>query len=171
MEVGIEIFFCCIAAVIIGYDIKEHKIPNRWLAAGVTAAFTIQFLNGGISGCIRAVASMLVLFVLLYPVYGLGMIGAGDVKYLCMFSVLLTWKQAIYMLFYACVLGGIWSLARMIRNKSIIKRFKYLKNYVMDMVDQKSVKKYFSPEQGYADTIAFALPIGLSYILHLGGMY
>lgn len=171
MQVGINIFFCCIAVVLIGYDIKEHKIPNGWLAVGVTAAFAIQFLNWGISGCIRAVTSMLVLFVLLYPVYGLGMIGAGDVKYLCMFSVLLTWKQAIYMLFYACVLGGIWSLAHMIRTKSMIRRFKYLKNYIMDMVNQKSVKKYFSPEQGYADTIAFALPIGLSYILHLGGMY
>lgn len=171
MEVGINIFFCCIAAVIAVYDMKEHKIPNVWLVVGVTAAFVLQFGNQGIKGCVRALESMLVLFVLLYPVYNLGMMGAGDVKYLCMFSALLTWKQAIYMLFYACALGSIWSLVHMIRNKSMIRRFKYLKNYIMDMVEKKGGKKYFTPEQGYADTIAFALPIGLSYILHLGGMY
>lgn len=171
MQIGINIVFCCVAVVIIGYDLKDHKIPNGWLAVGVTAAFAIRFLDCGINGCIRGMEGVLVLFVLLYPVYSLGMVGAGDVKYMCMFSVLLTWKQTIYMLFYSCVLGGFWSLVHMIRHKSLIRRFKYLKNYIMDMVNQKTGKKYFTPEQGYADTIAFALPIGLSYILHLGGMY
>ncbi len=171
MEIAVNIFFGSIAVVIIYYDVKDHKIPNGLLAGGLAAAFVIRFLDCGIHGCISGAGSMLLLFVLLYPVYGLGMIGAGDIKYLCMYSALITWKQAIYMLFYACVLGGIWSLAHMLRNKSMIKRFQYLKEFIKDMVRQKSVKKYYTPEQGYADTIAFALPIGLSYILHLGGMY
>lgn len=171
MELGIYIFFCSIAAVIVGYDVKKHKIPNGWLVTGIVAAFAIRFLDSGASGCMKAVESMMLPFLLLFPLYVLGMIGAGDVKYLCMFSTLLDWKQVIYMMFYACALGSIWSLARMIKKKSLIRRFQYLRNYAVDLMCGKGYQKYFTAEQGYEDTVAFALPIGLSFLLHLGGVY
>lgn len=171
MEIGIYIFFCSIAGVIVGYDVKKHKIPNGLLVVGIAAAFVIRFLDSGAGGCMNAVGSMLIPFLLLFPVYSLGMIGAGDVKYLCMLSVLLNGTQVIYLIFYACALGSIWSLAQMIKKKTFVKRFRYLKNYVADMISRRCQKKYFSTEQGYVDTIAFALPIGLSFVLHLGGVY
>ena len=171
MEIGIFIFFCSVALVIVGYDIKEHRVPTGLVITGTLSAIIIQFLDYGIEGCGRGLVSMLIPLGLLFPVYVLGMIGAGDIKFLCMFSVMLNWEQVLYLLFYACVLGGVWSLACMVKNNSLVRRFQYLKNYIISMAGQKNVRKYFTSEQGYTDTIAFALPIGLSYVLHLGGMY
>lgn len=171
MERGVFILFCSVGLAIVGYDIKEHRIPNGLVIAGIVAAFIIRFLDTGTEGCGRAFVSMLIPFGLLFPVYMLGMIGAGDIKFLCMFSAMLNWGQTLYLIFYACILGGIWSLIHMLRNGSLVRRFQYLKEYVVSVAGQKGVRKYFTPEQGYEDTIAFALPIGLSYVLHLGGMY
>lgn len=171
MESGIFILFYSVGLAIVGYDIKEHRVPNKLVFVGIADAFLLCLLDGGVISCARAFISMMVPFVLLFPVYVLGMIGAGDIKFLCMLSVLLNWGQTLYLIFYACVLGSIWSLVRMLRNKSLIRRFQYFKDYVISFSTQTGVKKYFSPEGGYEDTIAFALPIGISYILHLGGMY
>lgn len=171
MESVIFIFFCSVALVIVGCDIKEHRIPNGLVITGMLSAFIIRLLEYGIEGCVSAVVSMLIPLGLLFPVYMLGMIGAGDIKLLCMYAVLLNWEQVLYLLFYACALGSVWSLVRMIINNSLVRRFQYLKDYVVGMAGQKNIRKYFTPEQGYKDTIPFALPIGLSYVLHLGGMY
>lgn len=171
MERGVFILFCSVGLAIVGYDIKEHRVPNGLVLGGMCLAFVMRFLEMGAEGFGKGIVTMLLPFGLLFPVYVLGMIGAGDIKIFCMFSVLLDWEQVLYMIFYACVLGGIWSLVHMIRNKSLARRFQYLKDYVTGMGITKNIRKYYSPEQGYEDTIAFALPIGLSYVLHLGGMY
>ncbi len=171
LENEIYIIFGSIAVVIAGYDVKEHKIPNTWIIAGIVTAFVIQFCSTGTAGCVKALISMVIPFFLLFPVYVLGMIGAGDVKYFCMFSVLLNEIQVIYMIFYACVLGSIWSLAKMLKRKSVHRRFRYLKEYVVMVMRTPGCKKYYTKKQGYEDTIAFALPIGLSFVLHLGGVY
>lgn len=171
LEKEFYILFCSVGLVIVGYDIKKHKIPNGLVIVGILTAFTICFLNAGMEACGKAVVSMLIPFGLLFPVYKLGMIGAGDIKFLCMFSIVLNWEQVLYFMFYACVLGGVWSFIHMLRNGRLIRRFRYLKEYVIGVMEEKNVRRYFSPEQGYEDTIAFALPIGLSYILHVGGMY
>lgn len=163
--------FFIMAAVAVGCDVKRRRIPNIVIILGVLSAMGIRLCSGQAAQTGVVLVSMLIPFVLFFPIYKLGMMGAGDIKFLCMFSVLLSREQVIYFLFYACLLGAVWSLLRMIGQKSFVRRFVYFRDYIIKSVKSGTAEKYFTKEQGYKNTIAFALPIALSFLLHLGGVY
>lgn len=163
--------FCLLMIPIVFCDIKYHKIPNKLIILGMVSSCVGRLWEKGFIGLGMSLGCMLIPFLLLFPLFVMRMIGAGDIKLFCMLAFMMTPEQIIYLLFYACLIGGIWAVIKMIRNKSFISRFLYLKNYVARSVMLGEKEKYFSKEEGYRDTISFALPIGLSYLLHLGGMY
>lgn len=171
MEIGLYIVFFIMAVVAVGCDIKRRRIPNTVIILGVLSAMGVRLCSGTATQAGVVLVSMSIPFVLFFPIYKLGMMGAGDVKFLCMFSVLLSWEQVIYFLFYACLLGAVWSLLRMIGQKSFVRRFAYFGDYIIKSVKSGTAEKYYTKEQGYTDTIAFALPIALSFLLHIGGVY
>lgn len=171
LELGIHIVFCLLMIPIVFCDIKYHRIPNVFIVVGLVSAFFGRFWQQGIIGVGMSLMSMMLPFFLLFPLFVMRMIGAGDIKFLCMLAIMLVPAQVIFLLFYACFIGGLWAAVKIIREKSFRRRFVYLKNYVVNNIAGKSVEKYFRKEEGYRDTISFALPIGLSYLLHLGGMY
>lgn len=171
MEIEIHIVFCLLMIPIVFCDIKYHKIPNKLLIVGVVSSWVSKFWEEGFIGLGMCLGCMIIPFLLLFPLFVMRMIGAGDIKLLCMIAFVMKPGQIIYLLLYACLIGGIWAIIKMIWNKSFIKRFLYLKNYVTRRVMIGEREKYFSKEEGYRDTISFALPIGLSYLLYLGGMY
>ena len=152
-------------------DMKYHKIPNKLILMGIVSSWIGRLWEQGFIGLGMSVGCMLIPFLLLFPLFAVRMVGAGDIKLLCMIAVVMTPGQIVYLLFYACLIGGGWAMAKMIRNKSFIRRFLYLKDYMARSVILKEKEMYFKKEEGYRDTISFALPIGLSYLLHLGGVY
>lgn len=171
--VEVEIIYIFLWAIIlmgVVADIKTHKIPNKVIVVGMILGILCRTMEkNGIE--IRILFSILFPFVLLFPVYCLGMIGAGDVKFLCMIGVVMEPVQVLYFIFYACVFGAVWAGTKMIREKSLKARFEYLKIYMENLVVMGKKEKYFVKEQGYKNTIPFALPIALSFLLYLGGMY
>lgn len=171
MEIGIHIVFCLLLIPIVFCDMKYHKIPNKLIILGMISSWVSRLLEQGIVSVGISFGCMLIPFLLLFPLFVMRMIGAGDIKLLCMLAFIMRPGQVIFLLFYACLTGGLWAMVKMIRDKSLIRRFLYLKNYVAGRVTMGAVEKYFSKEDGYKDTISFALPIGLSYLLHLGGVY
>ena len=171
LEIGVHIVFCLLMIPIIFYDVKYHKIPNKFIIIGMVSSWVGRFLEQGVKSVGMSLGCMLIPFLLLFPLFVMRMIGAGDIKLLCMFAFMMTPMQVIFLLFFACLIGGIWAIVKMIRDKSLFRRFLYLKNFLARSIAIKEAEKYFSKEEGYRDTISFALPIGLSYLLHLGGVY
>lgn len=162
---GVAIF------VAVAADLKIHKIPNKVILYGLAAGICCRCMENGLGAVIDVVVSMIIPFFMLFPVFCAGMLGAGDIKLLCMAATVMEPVEALYLLFYACVLGAVWAAVKIIRDKSLKRRFTCLKMYLFRCLDTGQVEKYFLKEQGYDDTIAFALPIGISFLLHVGGVY
>lgn len=83
-------------------DLKKKIIPNRLLfpgmAAGLLLRTAMDILEGKPLDILTMAAEITVLFICLWPVYGMGGLGAGDCKLLLLAGVFLPVKQAIFVI-------------------------------------------------------------------------
>ncbi len=95
-------------------DLRTYRIPNYLTFGTAVAGLLFQVFCYGLSGLGSGLLGLLVGFFLLFPVYALGGLGAGDVKALAGLGAWLgPWLT--FMLFcYMAVAGGLMALAVLI---------------------------------------------------------
>ena len=71
-------------------------------------------------------ASVLPAFLLMYPLYVIGALGAGDVKLFVMIGSFLTVGEFLSVLAGAFVIGAAFSLIKLAAEKNGRERFRYL---------------------------------------------
>jgi prepilin peptidase CpaA len=94
-----------LAAIAAICDLRNGKIPNRLILAGLAFGLCWSYLNGGAEGLLRGVAGFGVGFVLLLPGYLLRFTGAGDLKLLATLG-LLSGPGTILVIFVSSVVVG-----------------------------------------------------------------
>jgi prepilin peptidase CpaA len=104
-----NLFFVLFICFLMAFDIKEKRIPNRIIFAGIV----IGVLLNGSKGITELVNSFLGLGlgvgILIIP-FGLGWLGAGDVKFLGAIGAILgiSWVPRVF--FYSALVGGLLAL-------------------------------------------------------------
>ena len=100
-------------------DLRKKIIPNRLLfpgmAAGLLLRTAMDILEGKPLDILTMAAEITVLFICLWPVYGMGGLGAGDCKLLLLAGVFLPVKQAIFVVvstFFIAAAGIVLSRKR-----------------------------------------------------------
>ncbi|HEV7815330.1 MAG TPA: A24 family peptidase [Janthinobacterium sp.] len=93
-------------------DVRLYKIPN-WLTLGGTlfaltyGAFVPLEPHAGLG---TAAAGLLLGFLLMLPLYGAGVMGAGDVKLMAMVGAFLGFPSILFALIASFIVGGIGAL-------------------------------------------------------------
>lgn len=106
-------------------------------------AIGILFVKGTLLG---AIPRALLVSAVLYGLFMLGMLGAGDVK-LCGMSVLfLSWKQSILFLVAGFLAAGAVSLGKMLFCGNLRERISYFCSFVADVLRTGKVGLYFREE-------------------------
>lgn len=109
---------------------------------------------------LRAIPRALLVSAVLYGLFMLGMLGAGDVK-LCGMSVLfLDWKQSVLFLTAGFLTAGAVSLGKMLFCGNLRERMSYFCSYVADILRTGKVGLYFREELSAAEKNA---------VVHLAG--
>ena len=80
--------------------------------------------------------------LVLFPLYALKMLGAGDVKALCAIGAVVGFKLSIMTMLLTFVSGGIIAVIFIICNKNFKERFKYLFTYLKMCFFSKQILKY-----------------------------
>jgi len=136
---AIKILICALFLVLINItDIKGFKIKNK-----VVLPTTIIGLIYGIicNSFLDSVHGMLIPLVL-FPLYALKMLGAGDVKALCAIGAVLGFKLSVMTMLLTFVAGGVIALGFMLYNKNFVERFKNLFQYVKMSLFMRKMEKY-----------------------------
>lgn len=105
------------------YDFKYRRIPNKLLLTGlvygvlvfVCMAFFIP-LNIVFKGFLFGLIGLMAGGVFLYVPYKYKQVGAGDVKLVMVFGLLLGFKGVILSILVGAIIGGIWALGLAWRN-------------------------------------------------------
>ena len=138
-------------------DIKGFRIKNKV----VLPTIIIGLIYGLIaSSFLDSIYGMLIPLVL-FPLYALKMLGAGDVKALCAIGTVLGFKLSVMTMLLTFVSGGVIALGFMLFNKNFIERFRNLFNYLkMSFFMQKMDKyNYGGSEKSYF-RFSFAITAG-----------
>jgi prepilin peptidase CpaA len=111
-------------------DLRFYRIPNYLIVSGWLMGLAFRLSAGGVSGLWDGLFCIAAGIVLLFPVYLLNGMGAGDVKLLsviCGIYGLAFWARTTVVF---AVLSAAGSLVHMIRKKCFVHRFRYFFRYV-----------------------------------------
>ena len=156
------------------WDFKKGKIPNLLIIVGFLYGLMRVFYYQNL---FRHIPGILFPILLLYPLFKIGTIGAGDIKLLSVIGLYISFMESIYCMFLAFVIGAIFSILRMKKEGNLADRISYLISYLKTSYTQKKFRYYYTDflenENFGAEInrtrIHMAIPIFISVFLHLGG--
>lgn len=163
-----------IAAVIMDY--KYDRIPNVIIVFGLATGLFFRFRETGWHGIFSAGVVILISFCILYPLFCIGGIGAGDVKMLLMTGSFVSVDKQLHVMMFSFIIGALLSIEKMISEDNFKERMQYLFSYLMDVLRTGQWKLYgenpgMDSHKYKSNKIHFALPIFLSVMLGLGGIF
>ncbi len=155
-------------------DLKTDRIPNGFILLGMVIGITGGILSG--RGLSDILASMLPAFLLMYPLYMIGALGAGDVKLFVMIGSFQTVGDFFPILMGAFVIGAGFSLIKLAVEKNGRERFQYFFSYLCEVWRTGHWRIYGEDlKQDYhtycKNKIHFAVPILLSTVCRIGGLF
>jgi len=100
------------AAVIMDY--KYFKIPNSLNLWGFISAIFLNLFSPGPYNLYSVVIGLMIPFVLLYPVFMIGGIGAGDIKLLCVIGAVIGMKSCMKFTVSCFIIAGIIGILKLI---------------------------------------------------------
>lgn len=156
-------------------DVLFDKVYNEWILVSIGAGLSYAAWQGGKIGLLGAVISMTIPVIILYPLFMIGGLGAGDIKLLAAVGCFLTRREIMICLGISFLIGAAMSLLKMAAERNFLQRMKYLLSYILDVFKSGEWKFYGQDIQERKSRkegrIHFALPILLSVVLYKGGAY
>ena len=154
-------------------DLETDRIPNGFILLGIVIGVLGSiFSDRELSDLL---ASMLLAFLLMYPLYMIGALGAGDVKLFVMIGSFQPVGELLAILVGAFVIGAGFSLAKLAAEKNGRERFPYFFVYMHDIWRTGHWKIYGEDlKRDYhtycKNKIHFAVPILFSAVCRIGGL-
>ncbi len=154
----IKVILCLAFLTVINItDIKEYKIKNKI----VLPVAAIGLIIGLISNMLTDSILGMVLPLILFPLYALNMLGAGDIKALCAIGAVVGLKASAMTLIFTFISGGIIALGFMICRLNFLERIKYLWTYIKTCFWTKKLQKYdFGGGQNGHFRFSYAITLG-----------
>ena len=155
-------------------DLKTDRIPNGFIFLGVVIGVTGSLLSG--RSFLELLASVLPTFFLMYPLFKIGVLGAGDVKLFVLIASFLPVRESMSILMGAFVIGAVFSLGKLITERNGRERFQYFFSYLWDVRRTGHWEIYGEDlKQDYhtycKNKIHFTVPILFSAVCRMGGLF
>lgn len=163
---------CVSLCVICLFDYSRRKIPNLFVGVIFAIGTGRGVLGNGLKGAGEYVLVTFVILFLLYPVFRIGGLGAGDVKLLSVCAGYFSADKIFYFLFFSMLISAVFSVIQVCREKNVRDRVRYFCEYVAAVAKSGRWRLYF-PQKGEQRLpgICMSGPILCSVILGIGGVY
>lgn len=154
-------------------DLKTDRIPNGFVVFGIIIGVLGSLANGRAAH--RVFASMLLAFSILYPLFKIGTMGAGDVKVFIMIGSFMEAKELLTVLVLSFIIGALCSLLKLVAEHNGRERMYYFLSYISEVVKTRQWKIYGEHmaqdyERYRRNKIHFTVPVLFSVALRIGGV-
>ena len=128
---------------------------------------------------LRFIPGILFPIIVLFPLYKIGVLGAGDIKLFSMTGFYFPFMQCMFCIFTAFLIGASISVISFIRYENFVERMTCLFAYLEECFDLGHFRYYYLDSKGkrISDSeyekskIHFAIPIFISVLFHIGGVF
>lgn len=126
-------------------DVKENRIENRLILAGIFCGLILAWMDKGITGLAESVRAAGIMFAALFFLFVIKGLGAGDIKLFCMLAVFFP-RDAVSVL-----VGSFFAAALLALGKMAVRGIRKQKIYIRK------------------ETLPFSIPITIGTLLALIG--
>lgn len=163
---------CVLLTAACWYDYRKKKIPNYLIMAMILAGVPWRFLEEGPWAAVQFVLQVILIGGLLYPLFKIGAIGAGDVKLFGVVAGYLPFEKIFIFLFVSLLIAAIISLVKLWQNKNFRERLHYLAEYFAGVLKSGNWQLYLeNGKESPEIRLCLSGPALLSLLLYLGGIY
>lgn len=154
-------------------DLKTDRIPNGFIILGTAIG-----ILGGLryhTSLLQPVFSMFLAFLLMYPLFKIGALGAGDVKVLMMTGSFMERRELLAVIVSAFIIGAVFSLVKLFVERNGRERIEYFLSYISEVARTGHWKIYgehmLQDYQLYRkNKIHFTVPVLFGVVMKLGGV-
>lgn len=154
-------------------DLKTDRIPNGFVILGIAVG-----ILGGLwfrTDLPQSVFSMLLAFLLMYPLFRIGAFGAGDVKVFMMTGSFMETREFLTVMAATFVIAAVLSLGKLVVEHNGRERIRYFLSYAAEVARTGHWKIYgehmVEDYQLYRrNKIHFTVPILFGVVMKLGGI-
>lgn len=150
-------------------DIFAGKVTNRLIATGLVTGLVFQVMEHGAWGIWFFLGNISVPIVLLYLLFQMRALGAGDIKLFSMIGSFLTIWELLRCMFYGFLAAGAGAVLFLAADKRRWQRLWYGVKFFRDFVRTGNVQPYCPPYKEEALSYAFSVPVlvGTIWALYL----
>lgn len=164
-----SISLLCITMTAVLADLKTGYIPNGIIVTGLLCGAVYQIFAKGLFGIILFLGGALFPILFFSVFYYFRMIGAGDIKLLCIVGGYFGPSRCFSCIAASILFGGVISLALTVYYQNFIQRICVFIDYVSQYSKRKIWKPYL-PETTEESRFCFSVPVLLGVISQVGGM-
>ena len=146
------------------FDLKTGKIPNILIFLGLLGGCVYRAAVFGTEGVFSFLAGAGVPFLILFLLFRLGVMGAGDIKLLMAAGGLLGWPGSLRFFVLSILLGTFVSAVVFVRRVRISDRFRYFRSYAREALLNGKVSRY-RMEGSRPENIHFAVPVFMAAVV------
>ncbi len=111
-------------------DIRNYRINNVTVAAGMIAGLVLSLVSGGLSGLASSIFAAILPAILLIALFALRMLGAGDIKLFCAAGSMMGVTFILPAMAFSFLSGGVAALFIMLVRGNIKQRFRHISIYL-----------------------------------------
>lgn len=139
----------------------------------VLLGLLIQIYQGGLLGLGKGLGALMIPMVILFPLFLLRMLPAGDIKLFGAIGALTGITFVAHTFIYGFFIAGLYGLLLFIRHKIFLERMTYFYRYILRLILTKHYEPYHKTTQknSQKETTTYQYPlagfIALGAILHV----
>lgn len=152
-------------------DMRHHRIPNLLVFPGAALGVALKGFqaSGFFAGSLEGIEGWGLALALLFPLYWLRVMGAGDVKLVAMVGAYLGPADLPWALLATFLAGGAMAIAIVLRDRTFMRLMQNLKSLVLGSVMEVSAGSLpvMGELPGSVGNIPYAVPIGIGTMGYL----
>lgn len=94
-------------------DIKNGKIENKVILAGMVSGALLAYVNEGMKGVLNSLKTAGIILAVLFIFFIIKGLGAGDIKLFCVLAIFFP-KEAAVIVMASFFIGGIFAVGKML---------------------------------------------------------
>lgn len=149
-------------------DVRTGRISNRLILVGLGIGLCYRIWLEGPVGVVTFCVHAGVPVVLLFLLFLMRALGAGDIKLFSIISSMYSFREWFLCLAAAFAIGALWAVLRMLRLRNLNLRLLGLGIYIRTLLLERSFFPYPFGVKEKENTIPFSTAILLGYIFSLG---
>lgn len=154
------------------YDLKEHRIPNWWVISAVLCGLGLCILTAaegeGLGAVLGFSLRILAVTLVLFPLFVLRVMGAGDIKMMAVIVGCLGFRAGIQAVGWGFLVGAVLALTKMLFQRTLFKRLRFLFVYIRRLFLTKEVVPYYiAGRDGNDVVIPFTVCLFVGYLWYL----